>query len=58
MRDLTRRARWLAAAMLFLLAFVVVFVAAGGLATSRSVAVQNFQRSSDPRQIIVTVVWA
>jgi len=56
MRDLTRRARWLAAAVLFLLAFVVVFVVAGGLGTSRSVAIQDFQRSSDPRQIIVTVV--
>jgi len=56
MRELSRRARWLAAAVLFLIAFVIVFVVAGGLGTSHSVTIRNFQRSGDPRQIVVTVM--
>lgn len=55
MRDLTPRARLLGGAVAFLVAFVVAFVVTNGFATSRSVRPDGFQRTADPRQIVVIV---
>ncbi|MDP9320777.1 MAG: hypothetical protein M3P16_06755 [Chloroflexota bacterium] len=55
MRSLTPRARLLAGAIAFIVALVVAFVVTNAFATSRSVRPDGFQRTADPRQIVVIV---
>ncbi len=53
MPKLTRRAWLLVAATVFLVAFAATFIVGQGLTASRSVRPDGFQRSADPRQIVV-----
>ena len=56
MRNVTPRARLLAGAILFVVAFVGAFVVTNGFATSRSLRPDGFQRTADARQIVVIVM--
>ena len=56
MRRLTRRAGILGGAVFFIVAFVVAFLMTNGLATSRSLRPEGFQRTADQRQIVVIVM--
>jgi hypothetical protein len=54
-RSLTPRARFLAGAIAFIAALAVALVMTNAFATSRSVRPDGFQRTADPRQIVVIV---
>jgi len=56
MPRVTRRAWLLAAAAAFLVAFAVAFIATNGLDQSRPVTIGGYQRTADPRQIVVTAM--
>jgi len=58
MSRLRRRAWWLAAGVAFIVAFVVAFLGVRGLDvdTGRPVTLGGFQRTADPRQIVVTAM--